>query len=202
LLPGEVGLTRWLSEHATGPAAWVAEFLDVAFTDAAAPIAFAAMVPLVWWAWGRYAAATFLVAGSLSGVTKVADLAARPRPTDDLAWGQVVHGEGGYPSGHVVYAVLVFGTLAFLAVRYMAPGWKRSSFIAAMVALVVISGPARLVQLDHWPADILASYLFALPLLGVVVFLHSRLLPWLARHLPSLWRFLVADGRASPLPAA
>ena len=55
----------------------------------------------------------FVIAGGMTGVSKLVDLALRPRPNEELVWTPIVHGEGGYPSGHVVYAVLVFGMIEY-----------------------------------------------------------------------------------------
>jgi undecaprenyl-diphosphatase len=190
LLTGEVGLMRWLADHTPPGVATVAAALDVAFTEYAAPVVFAVLVVVAWRRWGARPALVFLFAGALTGVTKVADLAARPRPTADLEWAAVVYGEGGYPSGHVVYAVVVFGFLAHLAWRYEPPGTARRTALAVLVALVAVSGPARLVERDHWPADVLAGYLLALPLLAAAIWLERR------SHL------LVLPRRATPLPVS
>jgi len=182
LLPGEIALAEFASQATPAFGHQLARTLDWAFTDYTAPALFACMVPLVWWRWGRAAAVLFALAGSLTGITKLADLAARPRPTSDLTWSEVIYGEGGYPSGHTVYAVIVFGFLALLARRNEPPGRGRDVFVGAMVALVVVSGPARVVVLAHWPADVAGSYLLAVPLLGVAVWTHDRA-PLIAQRL-------------------
>lgn len=174
LLPGEVAVMEWVDGVVPG-ARPVAHALDVAFTEYAAPVVFAVLVVLAWWRWGTRPAVVFLFAGSLTGLTKLADLAARPRPTTDLRWSEVVAGEGGYPSGHVVYAVVVFGFLFHLVARYEPPGRTRTALLVPLGALVLSSGPARLIEVDHWPADVLAGYLLAVPLLAVAVWVERRI---------------------------
>jgi membrane-associated phospholipid phosphatase len=174
LLVGELGLMRWLGDHTPPGVDVTSAALDVAFTEYAAPVVFAALVLAAWWRWGARVALVFLAAGSLTGLTKVADLAARPRPTAELEWSAAVHGEGGYPSGHVVYAVVVFGFLVHLARRHEPPGPARRALVVTLVLLVLASGPARLVERDHWPADVLAGYLLAVPLLGAAIWFERR----------------------------
>lgn len=177
LLAGEVGAMRWLADHSPSGIDGASAVLDVAFTEYAAPVVFASLVLLVRWRWGVRPALVFLAAGSLTAVTKVSDLAARPRPTTDLEWTAAVHGEGGYPSGHVVFSVVVFGFLVHLARQHEPPGGIRSTLSAGLALLIVASGPARLVEGDHWPADVLAGYLLAIPLLAGAVWLDRRMSP-------------------------
>jgi undecaprenyl-diphosphatase len=177
LLAGEVGAMRWVDDHSPSGVDRVAAALDVAFTEYAAPVVFAALVVFVWRRWGTRPAVLFLVAGSLTAVTKVSDLASRPRPTSELEWTTVVYGEGGYPSGHVVFAVVVFGFLLHLARRHEPPGAVRTALSVGLTVLIVASGPARLVEADHWPADVVAGYLLAFPLLAGAVWLDRRMVP-------------------------
>ena len=116
----------------------------------------------------------FGVSGSLTGLTWLFSLADRARPTDDLHFEDVVKVPGIYPSGHVVYGVLVFGMIAYLAYRYMKPGTRRTVLIWTMISAAVLMGPSRVVELDHWPADVVGSYLLAMPFLLILI--------WIDRH--------------------
>lgn len=187
LLPGERAVTQWCVDHLAQPMRGLSGVLDVAFTDVAAPIMFVLIVGVVWWRWGRYPAVVLFVAGSTTGLTKLADLAARPRPTSDLEWGDVVFGRGGYPSGHVVYVVVVFGTLAFLARRHASSDRARTVIPIGCVALIVLVGPSRLVELEHWPADLVAGYLLGLPVVMTTIWLAPRLPTVLATRYPRVY---------------
>lgn len=186
LLPGEVAVTRWVDETLSGLLGPASSLLDVAFTDAMAPTIFLALVPVVAMAWGRLAAVTYFVAGAATGLTKLADLVERPRPTEDLDWGTARFGNGGYPSGHVVYVVLVFGIIAYLASVYESDHRVRRGVVAGSVAIIVIAAPSRVVELDHWPADVVGGYLVAVPALLMVIVIHRRAPAWIVRHAPAL----------------
>jgi undecaprenyl-diphosphatase len=191
LLPGEVAIARWVDTTLSGLLGPASGVLDVAFTDAMAPTIFLALVPVVAMAWGRLAAVIYFVAGAATGLTKLADLVARPRPTEDLEWGTARFGNGGYPSGHVVYVVLVFGTIAYLASVHETDPRVRRAVVAGSAALIVITAPARVVELDHWPADVVGGYLIALPGLLIVIWVHRRAPVWIAARAPVLAWLLV-----------
>ena len=199
LLAGERTLTRWFSELDVAGVRTVVDILDFISDDAVAPVVFVLIIPVVWLAWGRYAALTYFATGAITALTRITDLASRPRPTDDLQWTEAVFGSGGYPSGHVIYGVLVFGTLAYLAGRYMAPGRRRVALRALFVILVVTMGPARLINLDHWAMDIVGSYLLALPFFLTALWVHPRLPGWLSGA-PRL-RTLIGANRTPWLPS-
>ena len=194
LLPGEAATSRWLSARTNWASEPLVDLVDVAFDEVAAPVIFFCLLPIVWIGWGRYAGLTFLGAGALTGLTKVVDAVGRPRPTEDLTLGEFAYGSGGYPSGHTVYAVLVFGTLAYLAGVHLPRSRARMALQAGLVAIPVLVGPLRVMDEDHWPADVVGGYLLALPALFAVIWLHRHLPGWLERHAPGLRRVVGVDG--------
>jgi len=173
-LPGEVGLSRWAHDWTPGFLDPVAGLLDALLTDLAAPAMFVVLLALVWRAWGRYPAAVLAVAGAATGLTRVADLVQRPRPTPSLRWTDYSFGSGGYPSGHAVFVVLVFGTLALLARRHL-PGPAGGRLAGACWALVLLACWLRISRLEHWPADVLGGILMAIPALLAVAWLEPRI---------------------------
>jgi undecaprenyl-diphosphatase len=174
----------------------ISTVLDVTVDNNVAPVLFGLLVPIVWLAWGRYAVVTYFLVGALTAPISLMELAHRPRPMDDLTFSDVVLGKGGYPSGHTLYAVLVFGIIAYLAARYGAPSKWRTALVWAILVVVVLMGPSRVVNVSHWPADVIASYLIGLALILSTIWLHERTLPWLDRHIPFAYSLLTGDGRA------
>ena len=114
-LYGEVGMARWMRDNTPRAIDLFAEIVDPTFTDIWLSLLFGAIVLLVWWRWGRYSAVVMGLAGALTGLTRVGDLVNRPRPTSAVTWTDYSFGNGGYPSGHVVFTVLVLGTVSMLA---------------------------------------------------------------------------------------
>lgn len=174
LLPGELGTTRWLSGIDNSVILAISDFLDFISEFEVAPVLFLVLVPVIWFAWGRTALILFGISGSLTAVTRIASLADRARPTDDFRFDEIVKQPGIYPSGHVVYGVLVFGMIAYLAYKQLRPGIVRTSIIVFMVAMAVLMGPSRVIELDHWPADVVGSYLLSIPFLLLLI--------WIDRH--------------------
>lgn len=192
LLAGEQTLTRWFSKLDVIGVRTVVDFLDFISEDTVAPVIFVLIIPVVWFAWGRYAALTYFATGGISALTRIIDLASRPRPNAELEWSDAVFGSGGYPSGHVVYAVVVFGILTHLAGVYMKPGRARFALRVFLVSLIVTMGPARIIELDHWAMDVIGSYLLALPFLLIAMWVHPRLPGWLSGA-PKLRSLIGAD---------
>ena len=198
LLPGERSVSRWMLEHAGSAGEDVSKVLEVAIDTKGGPVLFAALIPLVWWFWGRYAVVTLVLAGVFTAAVSLIDMASRPRPTQDFTFGDVVYGKGGYPSGHVIYAVIVFGILVFLFSRYGAPTRRRAALVWALVTLVVLMGPSRLVEQAHWPADVTGGYLIGLTLLLGTIWLHNHTLPWIGPRFPRLHSLLTGDSPPRP----
>lgn len=200
LLPGEVSTMQWMGSHLSGSLSVAGPVLDAAFTGLMPPLLFVALVAVVWWRWGRYPAALLALAGSVTGLTKLADLARRPRPNDELTWGEIVVGEGGYPSGHVVYTVMVFGMLAHLASRHVERPVTRGILRGGAVVLIVVTGPSRLIEGDHWPADVIAGYIIAFAGLAAVIWIDQRLPRVLGERAPRVHHWLHLDRRSRQLP--
>ena len=174
LLPGELASTEYLATIENPVILAVSEFLDVVSNFETAPILFAVLLPVVWHLWGKRALLFFFVAGGLTGLTRIVNLADRARPTEDLRFEEIVTEAGIYPSGHVFYGVLVFGMIAYLAFKHMDSGLPRTILITFMIALAVLMGPSRVIELDHWPADTVGSYLLSIPFLLLLI--------WIDRH--------------------
>ncbi len=174
LFPGERAVTRWLVVNFEDVLRPVSEVFDKAFTDASATLVYLLLVPIVVAFWGRWTGIAFLLAGLATGMTRLGSTVARPRPSGDLEWGVVLSGQGGYPSGHVVYMTLVFGAL----VSFTGPDRSATEKVIAglLAAMVGFTGISRILVLDHWPIDVVGGYLLAWPLLVAVVYLH-RLAP-------------------------
>lgn len=172
LFPGERAVLVWFvdTEQRLGTPA---RLLDGAFTDASATVVYVALLAAVWRYWGTRAAAAFGLAGALTILARLGNVVDRPRPTGRLEWGSADEAAGGFPSGHVVYFVLVFGTMAFLATQHRM-GPRARLIVPVCCVLIAFVGPSRLVLADHWPADVVGGYLLALPGLVAVALFWQR----------------------------
>lgn len=197
-LPGEVATTRWMHENTPAAIDLFADFIDPALNDTAAPVVFVAIALLVWWRWGRYPAVLLGLAGVCTGLTRLGDLVERPRPTPTVEWSGYSFGNGGYPSGHVVFSVLVLGTVAVLARRHAT---QRTAMwiVGTMQLLIAVTSWSRVSRLEHWPLDVVGGGLMAVVGLLAIIWLHPNLAV-LAAGRPLLCRILRPPAEASTPP--
>ncbi len=92
-------------------------------------------------------------------------LVARPRPsgTDPTIPGVVY----SYPSGHVLEALTILGTIA---IRCWRSAWALAARVAVWLVVIVwvlLVGMARMAINVHFPSDVLGGLLMALGVLGV-----------------------------------
>ena len=181
---GETGVTLWIHRHSPGSVDRIGDVLEPLFTDLAAPAIFAATCLFVGWRWGLRAIAVLGLAGVLTALTRVGDLVQRPRPTASGSWSSYAYGNGGYPSGHVVFVALISGTLAILARRHASTVTAR--WVAGVGAtLAVVTSWTRVSHLEHWPLDVVGGLTMAgAALYGVATFDH-RLDNLMARRQPT-----------------
>lgn len=150
-IPGD----RWSWEAFSG-SAWNSPLNDLSifFSVIATPQLAAITVPVIaWFAWraaGTRAAALVLVAAT--GVFLNLAIKRLSGPTPEWRAEHPTLWLANYPSGHVVYAVTVFGAAAWLA-------WGRRRDIAAvLLVLIAAMGPFRVIADAHYLSDVLAGY--------------------------------------------
>ncbi|MEE2768481.1 MAG: phosphatase PAP2 family protein [Actinomycetota bacterium] len=178
---GEVGMALWMRNNTPGVIDMFADLTDPVITDVTAPLLLATIAFLVWWRWGRYPALVVGLAGGFTGLTRLGDLVNRPRPTSAVTWSEYSFGNGGYPSGHVVFTVLILGTVAVLARRYAKPRTS-SRVVGVMILLIVLTAWTRISELHHWPLDVIGGALVGCTGLGGVIWLYPRLAAWVERQ--------------------
>ncbi len=162
--------------------------LDPLVTDLSAPLLFAAIGLLVWWRWGRHAATLLGLAGGFTALTRIGDLVERPRPTSSGTWTTYTYGNGGYPSGHAVFVVLVLGTVAVLARHHSTPRASKW-IIGSMQLLIGLTLWSRISRLEHWPLDVVGGGLMAAVGLVGITWIHPRFAT-LVLNRPRLGRLL------------
>ncbi len=98
-------------------------------------------------------------------------LVARPRPPDfflDPSDFLLSVNQYSFPSGHVLFFVVFFGFIAYLAWLHQT-GFPRMMVIATCSALVILIGPSRIYLGAHWASDVLGSYIIGILWLFVLV---------------------------------
>lgn len=157
------GAVRWLANagNLLGSTAWAAVAIGVGLLAAAALCAW----DEVWFL------ATLLVLRLLA--TQIKPLFASPRPTDDLVtivgdW----HGSG-YPSGHAMTASTMGLGLAVIAWRRVPSRRVAWIVIAALAALVLVVGWARIWSGAHWTSDVVGGYAFGTAIVALATLISG-----------------------------
>lgn len=125
-----------------------------------------------------------VIPGAASAVTYLTTLLVqRPRPLGHGLYVQLmVKGYWSYPSGHVEHALAFFGLLLFLTYRMLRPGWWVWPLRLALLAIIVLIGPSRLLEGEHWLSDVVAGYLYG----AFWLILGIHLYDWAAGRWPRL----------------
>lgn len=159
-LPGDVGLARGL-QHLLLPHRVLTGLLDAVSainwpTPSGITVAALLVVLLVLRRWldAILALVTSVLADGSSYLTN--EIVRRPRPADHgLFILQHITRYFGFPSGHVIHAVAFFGFVLFLTYQTGRPaGWLWPVRLT-LLAVIVLMGPSRVLEGEHWPSDVL-----------------------------------------------
>lgn len=106
---------------------------------------------------------TVVATASLIGSTAVGLaiklVVVRPRPTPDVV--NVIRQLTSYsfPSGHVLYFTTFYGLLLFLAYTLLKHTWWRALLLYILGGMVLLIGPSRIYEGQHWASDVIGAYL-------------------------------------------
>jgi len=126
-------------------------------------------------------------------------LVARPRPHNTSIHTVANLGLHSFPSGHVTHVIALYGFLLYLTVRLQHdhPKWTVLLWVVRAVCLYFIYfiGVSRVLEGEHWPSDVLASYLLGGLMLGIAIPLYHLLLNGFA-HLRQRFQARAQVGRS------
>ncbi len=119
-----------------------------------------------------------LSSGILAGTLKMLVGRARP-PTFSMNPSDVFQSfnQYAYPSGHVLFFVVFFGFVAYLAWKFLT-GSLRWVTITICAALIVLIGPSRIYLGEHWVSDVIGSYIIGTFWLIILILLYQMVLHW------------------------
>lgn len=130
---------------------------------------------LTWWL-GFHWEAKMIVLSTAAVVLvnfAVKTLVSRPRPDSTLVEVYTTLSTRSFPSGHVMFAVGLFGFLLFLAFTLMRRSWLRGLLIVILAALIALTGFSRVYLGEHWASDVLGAYLLGMPGLAAAVAVYQ-----------------------------
>ena len=83
----------------------------------------------------------------------------RPRPAANLVHVLRILNSYSFPSGHVMFYVVFFGFLFFLAFALLKHAWKRTVLLIVLALFIALVGPSRIYEGEHWASDVVGAYL-------------------------------------------
>lgn len=96
----------------------------------------------------------------------------RQRPTLDLVNVFGPLSDYSFPSGHVLFFTAFFGLLFFLLYTLTPHSMLRTLGLVVMGALIGLVGVSRVYLGQHWPSDVLGSYLMGSVWLALMIYLY------------------------------
>lgn len=99
----------------------------------------------------------------------VKDLVQRPRPTSGAVNVSATLNSYSFPSGHVMYYLVFFGFIGFLAFSLLKPSLKRNLLLVFISGLVALIGVSRIELGQHWASDVLGAYLLGSLTLIIII---------------------------------
>lgn len=106
-------------------------------------------------------------------------IVARPRPNNVHIHAVAHLGLHSYPSGHVTHVVAFYGFIFYLCLEAArqhprwTPLWRTIQVVC--VYFILFIGPSRVLEGEHWPSDVLASYLLGALMLTLAIALYHLL---------------------------
>jgi undecaprenyl-diphosphatase len=175
VLHGDVAVTRWIQGIRLPGAAQVAVFGSWV-GGSVVIIAVASAIALTFFATRHAAAGLLMVALTCARVATPALKAAAESPRPGASYIRVTDpAEGfGFPSGHVLGVVLVFGGLIYLSTKLIDRPWLRWGIQVTAGSVILATGFARVYDGVHWPSDVVGGYLWGALVLAAIVTLHRR----------------------------
>ena len=135
-----------------------------------------------------------LVAGEVGTLTK--DVVQRARPTAGFVHLAGHLADFSFPSGHVIFATVLFGTAFGIVWIVWSGSILRDAVLLLLAALILLMGPSRIYMGEHWPTDVFGAYclggLWVAGTLELLLALRPRVSPWWqGREFRRRWKPLV-----------
>ena len=158
--PGDLPVSVGLQSFQNGFLDMTMEGLGYITDSWRAAIIVVAASAFVWFRFGRFDAALLALSGVVSVLSKVIKLIIdRPRPSSELVNVLIEETGNSFPSGHALFAVAVFGMLAYLILKHQTRLRQRMTTLVLTAVLVLWIGVSRVYLGVHWMSDVIGGYL-------------------------------------------
>jgi undecaprenyl-diphosphatase len=183
--PGDVGIEQWAQQLHQPALVRIINFASDANWPTPAGVIAVVIIALLALARQIRAAICVAIAGFGADFVNVTLNGAvqRPRPQGGQIHAVAHLGLYSYPSGHVTHVIAFYGFLLYLTLLAdrAHPAWRPLLWIVRIASLyfIIFIGPSRILEGEHWPSDVLASYLLgALTLVIGVALFHLLGMAW------------------------
>lgn len=173
--PGDVGLAEWIQQLHQPVAVRVINFASDA--NWPLPAGIIAIVIIIALAVARQVRAALCAAisgfGADAANVTLNGIVARPRPNNVHIHAVAHLGLHSFPSGHVTHVIAFYGFLFFLSLLAGRehPTWRPWLLAVRAICLyfILFIGPSRVLEGEHWPSDVVASYLLGTLVLALAI---------------------------------
>ena len=110
-------------------------------------------------------------AGALNTAIKHFFHRARPQ----VSWAIGHEDSFSFPSGHTVFSILLYGSLAYILIRWSGSTAARAAAIGFAAVMILCISFSRIILGMHYPSDVAGGYLEGLLWLTAAILIDRRL---------------------------
>jgi undecaprenyl-diphosphatase len=174
-LPGDVAVARAVQGTSVPDFSWLAQGVNWIGAGPQLTVISLFIVTLLILHRTPHLALFLLVATTLRSFNSILKaIAGSPRPSDALISVTERANGSGFPSGHAMGAMLVYGGFALLAECAIGRIRARRFAQGCALLMVVLTGLSRVYTGAHWPSDVLGGFLWGLTLLLALLAVTER----------------------------
>ena len=124
---------------------------------------------LLWWRHKRQDALLLLIAVAGAAALNFSLKLHFRRLRPDVPWAFTHEHTFSFPSGHSLFAMVLYGVVTYLLLLRVRSGVGRSAMVVGALATVSAIGVSRVYLGVHYPTDVAAGYLVGLVWLGAAI---------------------------------
>jgi undecaprenyl-diphosphatase len=173
--PFDLPITLWFQSFDSPALRSTMVWVSYIFSSWRIALIVAAGAFILWRIRGREEAIFLAVAGIVSLIhVAIKLLIERSRPLAGLVQIFSVETTEGYPSGHALASILIFGFLLYLILTLVSQGSLRIISLIFFPLLILLIGSSRIFLGVHWTTDVLGGYIIGGFFLTGLVWLYER----------------------------
>lgn len=176
-LPGDVALLNAMHEIESPVANWL-DLMGYWIGSLPGIVGAAIVLTIAFLITGRLAEGFLLLSAAMLRILNpgLKWLIESPRPTPEVVQVTENATNYGFPSGHTMGVVLLYGGLLYIAQITVQSRRVRLLIQSLSVLVIIITSFSRLYSGAHWPSDVLGAYLWGALLLMLLIEGYNRIL--------------------------